>query len=225
MHRSISALFPYLYPEQISTWDFQSSIEALKKERVTRISQIAQFIFASAVTTALIILTESPKIILPFVIPVMLITVVSWVIFFRMSNWVEAFTQDLEDQKRAEIAKQAFEQILIRSKMDELSYEELDKFFQNLNQLLECPLFDVQFMQKLNFLKAESHHDQSFAEAAIEKNVNLSFHYEQTQVIRNLFGAPSIRLYLKAEWNGDPKQEAIFQIEKKKITEQQEFLE
>lgn len=225
MYRSISSIFPYLYPEQISTWDFQSSIEALKKERVTRISQIAQFILASTATTALIILTESSTIILPIVIPLMLITVVSWIIFFRMSSWVEAFTQDLEDQKRSEIAKQAFEQILIKSKMEELSYEEIDKFFQNLNQLLECPLFDDQFMQKLYLLKAESHQDKTFAEAAIAKDVNLSFHYEQTQVISNLFGAPSVSLYLKAEWNGDPKQEAFFQIEKKKMAEQQEFLE
>jgi len=122
----------------------------------------------------MLVLTETAVITWPIGIPLLLVTLVCAVIFYRLNSLDTRYVEALTDQTKERLIKHELDRILLSNTT--YSAEEVTKSLKNVNRLLDMEAFDKKDLEKILSVHSEAMAtgtNKSLAEFAFEQNKSL----------------------------------------------------
>lgn len=207
------------FPPKNDHIDFTSALAALNRQRVARIAKVAIYIFATIATAASIMLTEAAIISLPITLSALLVTVTTWLIFWRLNSLDDAYVDKIDDHQRSELARMEFERLLFHEKLNSFkSGLQLALAFEDINKVVSYPLFSTEFLQKLLAIKEQtSNGNKTIYEAAKELTTPLSLCTHNEIVERGWFGKPPLKRKIEFKWDGEKDEGIVLHMTTEKL--------
>lgn len=188
------------FPKKVEKVDLQSSLAAQNNQRIARITKTAIYIFAALATAAMIVLTEAAIIAWPVTIPVILITAIAWIVFYRLNKMDQQYTQDIDDKMRSDLCKKEMEKLFLEdTKGKELVVE---RTLTDLNQLLGHPVFEAPFISKVREIQTKRGESKTLAEAAQLLSTPFTIDSQQKWREQGRYGWNSYEYEVKMAWSG-----------------------
>jgi hypothetical protein len=191
-------------PPSITTPDYPTVISAIERDRTARIAKLAIFIFSTAVTMAVTVLSEIGVIAGLWTLPALLMSIACWGIFYRLYSLESAYLENAGDSIRQDLAKQHLERLFFETSIENVSdLKELRSMFAHINALLDVDIFTDAELQRFARLDLTSCANKTLFEVAQEQGVDLSFNLEMERDEPGRFGYPPCSYKASIHWDGN----------------------
>ena len=192
---------------------FKSAVDALKLQSIARIAKAALFTLCSLAATITLVLTEASVISWPVTIPVMIISALTGLIFYRLNSLDQKYVEGLDDKTRESLAKKELERIFLSH--NSIPANEIDKNLKDLNRLLGSEIFGKRAIDQILDIQAKSFLvnktgnseqaiTQSIAEAALEQKKSIALCFDIKWTDEGRYGWSSYNRSLHINWKGSP---------------------
>ena len=202
---AISRVFFPPKPLEAKEITFKTAVEAVNTQRIARITKAALFALSSVATTVTLVLTEASIISWTLAIPVILVTILTGIIFFRLNALDKRYLEGLDDTIRSSLAKKELERILLSS--IPLKSEEVTKSLKDINRLLGSEIFEKDAIAHILLMQSKAALNQplkSIAEFAFEQNKPIIISANSAWLEQGRYGLPSFELSVGVNWSGNP---------------------
>jgi hypothetical protein len=197
--------FPQVIPESTPI-TMKDALSLLDTQRMARITKSALFALSSFAATVTLVLTQGAVISWPLVIPSILITVVTGLIFYRLNSHDEKYIERLNEETRQTLVKKELETIFLRKNAFEV--KNIPQSLQNINRLLQCDIFsenDINNILNIQFCALDAKSTKPLAEFALEQNKPIIISSRFEWFSQGRFGLSSYDQIAQVSWNGDPE--------------------
>lgn len=193
--------FPPVPPEDMT---IKTAIENLNTQRIARVAKAVFFTLSSIVLTAALALTEAAIITAPIAIPLVVISVITGLIFYRMNSLDERYVEGLTDKKRESLSKQELERVFLSETRS--TNAELTKSLNHVNRLLRLEIFDEKAIKIILRLNDEAALEPiSLGAFAFGKNQALNISCASEWLEHGQFGLSNYGFDVEVNWNGNPE--------------------
>ena len=196
--------FPPEIPENREI-TFDAAIDALDTRRLARITKAALFALSSIVGTVMLILTETAVLTWPIAIPLVAVTLVAGLIFYRLNSLDSRYVEFLTDKTKEKLVQHELNRILLSPST--FTTEEVTKSLNCINRLLDMEAFDAVDRGHILNMHAESllaTSSQSIAEFAYELGKPIKIDSKADWFDQGRFGLPSFARKVEVVWSGIP---------------------
>lgn len=187
-------LFPNTTPKQ----DLSHALDAIKQQQLARIAKVAIYTLAAIATTATIVLTEAAVIAWPTALPVIIVCLAAWALFYRLNTIDSRYTAELDDQSRSAMAKQALEELF---QQPYLTKEQVKQKIEEINTLLGCKAISEEYEQTIMTLLDQSD-NKSIQDRAKDKGISLALASKKEWDEPGRFGLDAYHRQVEINWDG-----------------------
>lgn len=183
----------------------KSTLEAMRNQRLARITKTALYILATAATCTMIVLTEASVIVWSSALPAIALTILAWGAFIYLNKIDGKYLEGLNDNMRSAIAKKELEN-LFKSPLETLTTKKIDDTLTDMNRLLNWEVFKKDFRENLTTLLKNPQDKKTLAEVAKLPNSPLKLELEESWREKGHYGWNAKKCSLKITWSPQPEE-------------------